>query len=323
MIPLPAPKDLIGQNTPLPHKKLAQEIAANKSQKKAIITGPCSIHNYDTAIEYAKRIAALAPQVPNCLLVMRVYVEKPRTRSGWKGFLYAPDPQSPPNLAEGLQKTRSLFSSITEMGVPIATEFVDPISAYYLSDLVTWGFIGARTSHSQPHRQIASLLDIPVGFKNCTTGSLVGAINGLHAARHPQTFFGLNNDGKCAQIDSPGNPYTHLVLRGSNAGPNYHEETNCPVLIDCSHGNSSRCHFKQQDTAYQILAENRPDLLGIMLESHLKAGKQEWPDCPSTSITDPCIDWETTEQIIRDYSSLITENQRACSHPSTTSPATV
>lgn len=320
---LPSPKAIKEEIVPLHHKESAREIVLGRSDKRVVITGPCSVHDPSGAIAYARRLQKLAEEVPNCLLVMRVYVEKPRTRTGWKGYLYAPHPEKSPNLALGLIKARSLFTTIAKMGVPIATEFVDPLSAFYLADLVTWGFIGARTSFSQPHRQIASMLDIPVGFKNCTTGSISGALNGIAAAKHPQSFLGINSEGRCAQIDSHGNPYAHLVLRGSDRGPNIDLATDCPVLIDCSHGNSARCHYRQEEIAYTVIEKNRPDMFGIMLESHVNGGRQDEPLCPNTSITDACIDWETTEKIIHAYSSRITENQSACVHSSTTSPLSV
>ena len=285
-------------------RTVAESILRREDERLAVVVGPCSVHDVGGALEYAERLKKLSDEVSDrYFLVMRVFVEKPRTRMGWKGLLYAPDPGKKPDLEKGIETSRQLMRMIAEIGVPIATEFVNPLTAKYLGDFVTWGFVGARTSYSQPHRELVSSLPFPVGFKNCTDGDLVGAINGMYAAREPHTFLSLSGEGKIVSQTSSGNPNTHLVLRGSDTNPNHEVAVdltcNTPLLIDCAHGNSAKCPEKQKEVFTSLTASPRPDMAGLMLESYLHGGNQQTPTCPYTSLTDPCLDWETTQNLLR------------------------
>ncbi len=298
----------------------AKAIVNGTDPRKALIVGPCSIHEKTSAIEYAKRFKALSDEVSRSLfLVMRVYVEKPRTVAGWKGLIYDPHLNGSHDIQTGLIWTRELLMHLTEMRVPIATEFVDPLAAYYFQDLISWGFIGARTSASQPHRQLASALKMPIGFKNGTDGNLSNAIHGITSAKTPHCLMNINEEGHLCAVQSDGNPWTHIVLRGAQEVPNYDAGSvgaalqklaaaHLPprLMIDCSHDNCQKDHEKQQvvfqSVIEQILNGNE-SIFGMMLESHLESGSQLLGEDPSllkyaTSITDPCINWKTTEQLI-------------------------
>lgn len=309
-----------GANFIFSSRKRAADILSGKDPRIACIVGPCSIHNLDSALEYAKRLKELSHESERSLfLVMRVFCEKPRTRSGWKGLIYDPDLDGTCDLAKGLRLARSLFLALADLQIPAATEFLDPLIAPYLDDLVTWGFIGARTSASQPHRQLASSLPFPVGFKNNVYGEISGAINGILNARTPHTYFGINESGSIAALRSRGNPFTHLVLRGSESKPNFDEGSialTCGdlkhhgleerLLVDCSHGNTAKDHRRQGEVFQDLLAQiqrGNKSIAGVMLESHLIAGNQrhfEDPACLSygLSITDSCIGWEETEELL-------------------------
>jgi 3-deoxy-7-phosphoheptulonate synthase len=323
---LPSPREL-KESLPLHHtqrnfiaacQKIASDLSLRKDERTAIIVGPCSIHNTSAAFEYARRFKELATKVENNIfLVMRVYVEKPRTTVGWKGLLYDPHLDGTYDIRKGLYETRKLLLALAEMQVPTATEFVDPLSASYIDDLITWGFIGARTCESQPHRELASSLSMPVGFKNGTDGMLEGAINALIAAEHPHSFLSINIDGKIAARTSRGNPLSHLVLRGSSVAPNYdtysvkravdlliQHQLLPRILVDCAHGNCQKQPDRQKDVFASVIeriASGDPHLMGVMLESHLEAGRQlHLNSSPkgTVSITDPCIDWDSTEELI-------------------------
>ena len=312
---LPSPADVIRQfSNPFgeqieTHRQEAKNILTRKSDRPVVIVGPCSIHDIGGALAYAEKLQDLEKEVGDSLfLVMRVFVEKPRTRTGWKGLLYAPDPDEPTDITKGIASSRQLFRIISEMNIPIATEFVNPLTATYLADFVTWGFIGARTSYSQPHRELSSSLPFPIGFKNATDGDPIGAINGMYTARDPHTFLTTAPNGHIASKTSDGNPYSHLVLRGSDKAPNHTTKVNLPcgtpLIIDCAHGNSNKKPEAQKDLFYSLLEKPRPDMIGVMLESYLNEGKQKAFSCPYTSITDPCLDWETTSEMLRAYASL-------------------
>jgi 3-deoxy-7-phosphoheptulonate synthase len=251
---------------------------------------------------------------------MRVYIEKSRTSTGWKGMLYDPYLDGSHDMHTGLLWTRELLLAIAELGIPIAAEFVDPLAAIYFEDLVTWGFIGARTSASQPHRQFASSLEIPIGFKNSTDGALDDAIHGIAASRAQHTFLSIDPEGRLSMMRSHGNSYTHMVLRGAHDFTNYDAESinyallrlqrahlSSRLVIDCSHGNCQREHGKQRDVFHSVLQqleEGNRAICGLMLESHLTDGYQSLTTDLSCvkydiSITDPCIDWQTTENLIR------------------------
>jgi len=284
-----------------------------------LIVGPCSIYDKSTTLEYAKKLKALADEVAStCFIIMRAYVEKPRTTHGWKGYLYQNNLSQQPNLYQGLLLARELFLELTDIGLPLAMEFVDPLSSYYFDDLITWGCIGARTCGSQIHRQLASSLDFPVGIKNSIDGNTALAMQAMVAASLPHTFLGLSQEGCIASLTSKGNPSTHLILRGSESAINYDISSikkafkdqslynlSSPILVDCSHGNSKKNLIKQQEIFLQLIEDKSilyPCLLGLMLESFLESGSQNISNPslinPRCSITDPCLDWKTTESLI-------------------------
>jgi 3-deoxy-7-phosphoheptulonate synthase len=287
-----------------------------------LLIGPCSIHDLDAGRDYARRLAALSKEVSDrVLIVMRVYFEKPRTTVGWKGLVMDPHLDGSHDIATGLRLGRSFLRDVLDLGLPTATEFLDPITPQYVADLVCWGAIGARTTESQTHRQMASGLSMPLGFKNSTDGSFQAAINAIKAAGQPQTFLGINLDGAASAVVTRGNPNCHVVLRGGAAGPNYSPahiaqteallvKAGLPtsILVDCSHDNSAKKPELQPEVMRallsQIAAGNR-SIMGAMIESNLGAGNQPFP-APrenlryGVSITDGCIDWPTTENLIRE-----------------------
>lgn len=255
---------------------------------------------------------------------------KPRTTLGWKGLLYDPHLDGSYNIAQGLRLTRQLFLTLAEMQVPTATECVEPILTPYFEDLLTWGFIGARTCASPPHRELASALDLAMGIKNSLDGSLQSAIHGIVAARAPHALVGMDEEGRLSAVQSEGNPYTHLVLRGSTASPNCdapsvqhamqllrHAGLAPRVMLDCSHGNSGRQWERQKGvllSALDQIEQGHCDLFGLMLESHLHSGNQVLREDPSSlryavSITDPCLDWETTEELVLQAHSRLSKRE--------------
>lgn len=287
-----------------------------------LIVGPCSIHDPEAGRDYARRLAALSREVSDrVMIVMRVYFEKPRTTVGWKGLVMDPHLDGSHDIAAGLRLGRTFLRDVLDLGLPTATEFLDPITPQYVADLVCWGAIGARTTESQTHRQMASGLSMPLGFKNGTDGSIQTAINAIKAAGQPQTFLGINIDGASSAIVTRGNPNCHVVLRGGSAGPNYSTEhivrteellgkAGLPksILVDCSHDNSAKKPELQPDVMRQLLAQitagNR-SIMGAMVESNLEAGSQPFPQPKNNlrygvSITDGCIDWPTTEVMVRE-----------------------
>lgn len=301
----------------------AQQILQRTDRRLAVIVGPCSIHDPEAALEYARRLKKLAPEIDKTFFpIMRLFIEKPRTLVGWKGILYDPHLDGSNDIVTGIRKSRELFIQIAEIGVPCATELLEPIATPYFDDLITWGLIGARTSASQPHRQMASGLPFPVGFKNDCRGELDVAIAGILASRASHSHLGINSKGHIAALTTRGNPLTHLVLRGSDERPNYDPASIAKALaelrehrleprliIDCSHGNCGKDH-RRQEIAYESVLEQALEneaIAGIMLESHLFAGKQPLSDDRSllnygVSITDPCLGWEETEALLRSRS---------------------
>lgn len=293
-------------------------ILSGKDKRFLLIVGPCSIHDSKSAIEYAARLKELSDRVSSHLvLVMRTYVEKPRTALGWKGLLHDPHLDGSHDVNTGLMQARKLLLEISKMGVPCAMEFLELMSANYLSDLISWGCIGARTAASQPHRQLASYLSMPVGFKNGVDGNLNLAIQGSLVAKHSHAFIGINQEGKVSQLHSQGNIHSHVVLRGGGGRTNY-DATSVTLaeallsefqatekfLIDCSHGNSSKNYLMQKDVFHAIIAQAsfNSNIVGAMLESHLNEGSQAHAPLSmlqyAVSLTDPCINWETTEELI-------------------------
>ncbi len=320
-----SPDDLQAR-LPLPAKTAASilecrtniaNILERKDTRWAIVTGPCSLHHKGSAIAYAKRLAALQKLVePHILLVMRAHIEKPRSSLGWKGILYDPHLWGQDNLMQGIPYARSLLLELAEK-IPLASEFLDPIASKYFSDIISWGFIGARTSASQTHRQLASSLPMPIGFKNSTEGSYECAVYGALAARQPHCFLHINEQGKGYIAQSSGNHNTHIVLRGGALEGNYqackvqeildfskNKELHTPLIIDCSHGNS-QYNPKQQphvfNSVLQQYVEGNKNISGVMLESHIEAGCQPFDTVepnPYISVTDACMDWSMTERLI-------------------------
>ena len=301
-------------------RRAIEKILERKDHRIFVVVGPCSIHDLKAAHEYATKLKALADKVSDTLLiVMRVYFEKPRTTTGWKGLINDPFMNDSFKITDGLHIGRQLLHDVLEIGLPTATEALDPISPQYMQDLIAWSAIGARTTESQTHREMASGLSSSVGFKNGTDGSLTVAINALQSVASPHRFLGINSDGKVSVITTKGNPYAHVVLRGGNGKPNYDsvsvsiceqelsaEGITPNIMIDCSHANSNKDHNLQplvlDNVANQIL-EGNTSIVGAMIESHLKAGNQKLSGNPDemeygVSVTDACIDWETTESSI-------------------------
>lgn len=327
---LPSPSDL-RQRSPL-SDRAACAISAARARIRAriehgsgaplAIVGPCSIHCETSALEYAERLSALQVRLGDRLqILMRVYFEKPRTTVGWKGFLYDPDLTGKSDLAEGLKRGRALMVRIAELGLPIATEVLDPLSAAYLEDCLSWVAIGARTAESQIHRQLASGLGCAVGFKNGTDGSVTVATQAMEAAAEPHAHLGIDDFGRIAMKSTEGNRVTHVVLRGGHSGPNYHRAQvskvaaslvsagqRAAVLVDCSHGNSEKDYRRQPEVARAVISqmgEAHADVFGLMLESHLVAGKQSTDGEREygVSVTDGCIDFATTEALLLEMAS--------------------
>ena len=285
-----------------------------------VVIGPCSIHDTKAAMDYAHRLKALNEKVKDSLLiVMRVYFEKPRTTTGWKGLINDPHINDSFKIEEGLHIGRKLLLDIAELGLPTATEALDPISPQYLQDLISWSAIGARTTESQTHRELASGLSCAVGFKNGTDGGMSVAINAIKSAVSPHRFLGINNEGQVAIITTTGNRYTHVVLRGGDGKPNYDSVSVAlceqdlqkagikpNIMVDCSHANSNKNHDLQvlvMDNVVNQILEGNQSIIGVMIESHIGAGNQKIPDDLSkltygVSITDACIDWPTTEKCL-------------------------
>ncbi len=308
-------------------RKTIHDILQRRDTRPMVIVGPCSIHDPDAALEYARRLKTLADELSDRLyIVMRVYFEKPRTTVGWKGLISDPDLNGSLNMGKGLSIARRLLIDINDLGMPAATEILEPLSPHYIGDLIAWVAIGARTIESQTHRQIASGLSAPVGFKNSTDGNRQVAIDAMLSAAAPHTFLGINDDGQTSIIATAGNTDTHLILRGGSKGSNYEEAdvsaaaellsaSGLPsqLMIDCSHANSGKKHGRQaivwRNLIEQIAASNATgsptSIVGMMLESNLNEGRQNIPDDLSqlqygVSVTDECINWQTTEVLLRE-----------------------
>ena len=294
-----------------------------------VVVGPCSVHHPAAAIEYAEQFLAMRRRYEDdLLLVMRVYFEKPRTSLGWKGLINDPHLNGSHDISGGLTIARKLLLDLADRGVPAATEMLDPIIPQYLADLVSWTAIGARTTESQTHREMASGLSMPVGYKNGTDGGLAVAIHALIAASRPHSFLGIDGGGRVAIVRTAGNADGHVVLRGGNGGPNYAAEhvaaaaaalaeagVQPRVLIDCSHDNSGKSHLKQPDVVDEVarqVAEGSPHVLGAMIESNLVGGRQKFEPGTATtplvygqSITDACIDWPETNGLLSELAAAV------------------
>jgi len=295
------------------------DILEGRDRRLLLVVGPCSIHHPEAALEYALRLEKLSRQVATSMfVVMRTYFEKPRTTLGWKGLIYDPDLNGEYNIEKGILTARSLLLKIAAIGLPAASEVLDPVMSAYFTDAISWAGIGARTTESPTHRQLASGLPMPVGFKNGTDGSLKTAIEALTTVAAPHSFIGVMRNGHTGIFRTKGNPFCHLVLRGGSNGPNYSPEhledaqrklveagLRQRLIVDCSHGNSSK-DIQRQKMVFESLIEQycmgTDSLAGVMLESYLKAGNQQLqekrPVLPDVSITDPCLGWEETQEII-------------------------
>lgn len=295
------------------------DILHGRDDRLVAVVGPCSIHDHDQALEYAQRLKAVAAELrDDLLIVMRVYFEKPRTTVGWKGYINDPRLDGSFRINEGLRAARRLLIDVSNLGLPAATEFLDLLSPQYIADLIAWGAIGARTTESQSHRQLASGLSCPVGFKNGTDGRVQIAADAIVAARANHAFMGMTKMGMAAIFETRGNQDGHVILRGGKEGPNYDAksvEQCCAVLraaglreqvmIDCSHANSGKAHERQIDVANDIaaqLSDGERRIVGVMVESHLEAGRQDLkPGVPlryGVSITDACLSWAQTEPVL-------------------------
>ena len=302
-------------------RREAKSILRGEDDRMLVIVGPCSIHDPVSALEYARQLAVLSQELADrYLIVMRVYFEKPRTTIGWKGFINDPNLDESCDMAKGILLARKLLLDILDLGLPTATEFLDPIIPQYTAELITWAAIGARTTESQTHREMASGLSMPVGFKNATDGSFQTAIDAMASACTQHSFLGIDQDGATSIIKTAGNPDSHVVLRGGRTGPNYHPEDvalaeqalrktglHPTLMVDCSHANSGKDPNRQPDVWKSIIDQRREGnrhLIGAMLESHLHFGSQPLTQDPSilkygVSITDACMDWETTAALLK------------------------
>ena len=297
-----------------------KRILAGQDPRFLLVVGPCSIHDPVSALDYAQRLASLQQATAKELFIlMRVYFEKPRTTVGWKGLVNDPYLDNTCDVEAGLKIGRKLLLQITELGVAAATEFLDPVVPQYIADLVSWAAIGARTTESQTHRELASGLSMPIGFKNGTDGGLQTALDAMFAARHPHTFLGIDQEGATSLVKAKGNPWGHIVLRGGRGHTNFDAENlrltaaqlaqaGLPpaIMVDCSHANSGKKHERQEVVWQSLIAQKvagNGSLIGAMIESFLHEGAQKFPQPVAAlkygvSITDPCISWETTERLV-------------------------
>ncbi|KAF0163585.1 MAG: 3-deoxy-7-phosphoheptulonate synthase [Rhodocyclaceae bacterium] len=337
--PMPTPEEIHARvplsdtaaESVLTGRRTLERILDGTDPRVFVVVGPCSIHDPVAGLDYARRLKKLADEVADTLvLVMRVYFEKPRTATGWKGYINDPRMDDSFHIEEGMQKAREFLLAVNEIGLPAGTEALDPIAPQYLGDLIAWAAIGARTSESQTHREMSSGLSAPVGFKNGTDGSLDAAVNAIISAASPHSFLGINMQGRSSVVRTAGNRYGHLVLRGGGGRPNYDTvsvalaetalaKAGLPhnIVVDCSHANSYKKPDLQplvmQDCVNQIRAQRNSghrSIVGLMIESFIEAGNQPIPEDLSQlkygcSVTDACVDWPTTEKMIRDAAAAL------------------
>lgn len=333
--PMPSPEEIHAQlplsqqavKTVMQGRATLRNILERKDHRLFVVVGPCSIHDPVAGLDYARRLKTLSDEVSDTLcLVMRVYFEKPRTTTGWKGYINDPDMDDSFHIDQGMKRARQFLMDIAEIGLPAGTEALDPISPQYLGDLIAWTAIGARTTESQTHREMSSGLSTPVGFKNGTNGDISIAINAIISASRPHSFLGINGQGRTAIVRTRGNRHGHVVLRGGDGRPNYDTvsiqmaeqallKAKLPanIVVDCSHANSYKKPELQPlvmtDVVNQVRLGNK-SLVGVMIESNIVAGNQAIPSDLSQlkygcSVTDACIDWDTTEKAIRDAATLL------------------
>lgn len=331
--PIPAPRAFLRElplteemsDLVLRSRQEIRDVLHGRDDRLLVIVGPCSIHDPKAAREYAERLAAVNRELNDRLvIVMRTYFEKPRTTIGWKGLINDPDLDGRFNIRKGMWLARKVLTDVLSLGLPTAIEWLDPITPQYLCDLICWGAIGARNTESQVHRELASGLSMPIGFKNATDGSVKAAINGCYAASQQQGFFGVDHLGRACVVETLGNPDCHVVLRGSSHGPNYDagsiaaamaearaempegSAAVCGLVVDCSHGNSGKDEGRQAEVVRELAArigEGEPGIAGLMMESFIEGGSQ--PAGPldtlvyGRSITDRCISWADTEVLLR------------------------
>jgi len=328
LTPLVSPDDLraelpiteTAQRTILESREVIPAILEGRDGRLLVVVGPCSIHDTDAALEYAHRLKPLRDALSGTLyIVMRTYFEKPRTTVGWKGLINDPHLDGSFDMETGLRRARKLLIDVAGMGLPTATEILDPITPQYIDDVLDWAAIGARTTESQTHRQMASGLSMPVGYKNSTTGSLEIAINAMRSAHQPHAFLGIDGEGRTCIVRTRGNPWGHVILRGGADKPNYDPDNVAAavatleaaglrpgLMVDCSHANSGKKHERQEVVWRSVVdqkAAGNHNLMGVMLESNLEEGSQKLGDDPTklrygVSITDACIGWEKTEELL-------------------------
>ncbi|KAL4893381.1 hypothetical protein BDV59DRAFT_30272 [Aspergillus ambiguus] len=329
---IPAAPDAI--STVRSGRNQAIEIIEQRDDRLLVVVGPCSIHDPETALEYARQLKALSEKLSSDLcIIMRAYLEKPRTTVGWKGLINDPDIDESYNINKGLRVSRKLYADLTGMGMPIASEMLDTISPQYLADLISLGAVGARTTESQLHRELASGLSFPIGYKNGTDGNLTVAIDAIGAAAHPHRFLGVTKQGLAAITKTSGNEHGFVILRGGSKGTNYDSKNiqsareslrakgqREVVMVDCSHGNSNKNHRNQPLVAKDIAEQMRTGqdaIIGVMIESNINEGNQKVPaEGPSglkrgVSITDACIDWETTANVLEDLADAVRARRAA------------
>lgn len=326
------PASAISNRAVAASRERVTDILQRRDPRLLVIVGPCSIHDVDAALEYGARLGAVRRELAGQMeIVMRVYFEKPRTTIGWKGLINDPHLDGTYDIEAGLKKARRLLLELSAQGLPAATEFLDPIIPQYIDDLVTWAAVGARTIESQTHREMASGLSMPVGFKNGTDGSLQQALDAMQSARTPHSFLGIDQEGFTSIIRTTGNAVGHLVLRGGRARPNYDaaslreaetklKEAGLPavLMVDCSHANSGKLHTRQEEVWQNVIAQRaagNDSLIGAMIESNLFEGNQPFPRPAAelsygVSITDACVGWEATERMLRGGCELLANKDR-------------
>jgi 3-deoxy-7-phosphoheptulonate synthase len=312
-------------------RKIITDILEKKDNKMICIVGPCSIHDPKAAIDYAEKLKWLSDQIKDEIyIIMRVYFEKPRTTLGWRGLIVDPNLDGSYDIAKGLHLARKLLLDITSMGLPVGSEMLDPIVPQYISDLISWASIGARTTESQIHREMASGLSMPVGFKNGTSGNYQLALDAIHSSIHSHSFIGIDQGGQTCVLKTTGNRATNIIIRGGCKGQNYYEENveeveshlkaldiDPSIVIDCSHANSGKVPIKQERVLRSIIDQRvrgRHSIIGFMIESNLKEGKQTIPSEKEDliygfSVTDPCIDWEKTVEILTNAHSMLKKEE--------------
>lgn len=337
--PLPSPRQML-EELPLPGRSAAlveksredvRNVLNGTDNRLLAIVGPCSIHDPEAALDYAQRLAALVPELEEDLVVvMRVYFEKPRTTVGWKGLINDPGMDESFDVQRGLRTARQVLLSVLDQGLPAATEFLEPTSPQFIADAVSWGAIGARNPESQVHRQMASGLSMPIGFKNATDGDVQAAVDGCVTAAAEHTFFGVNADGLASVVATGGNPDCHVILRGGRGGPNYDDASVASaiqviekagmdprLIIDASHGNSGKSEIRQAEVVREIassVAAGNTQISGVMMESFLVAGNQSPAPEGLTyglSVTDRCIEWDTTADLLRELAAASRARRKA------------